>query len=706
MKKAVKVIALFILFLLMVSISAMLVAPFLSRSFVDYGHPLKAEWKQDEKGEKTSTTIIEYPGLGESMKVFYDKVNSPLRPSLLQIIVWFYILGVVYLLCMSALSKLEDQMFRRLGATVIPIQVLLVLLCITSVFVNAHQFNVKGVLTQTITDQELAKSVINDYEVTSFLRCLGLVFALVVADFVVLLTVGGLAEAADRSMKRLKRKAETLSKTDLNLGGVFVVVHGDDMVELSRVHQDFKWHFLIPIHTIRREILNRISLDNLFRYFMDGSKTIAFDELREKLLGSYRERFRPGNDASCNLIRNSLSNLGRGVERAVDGRVKEMSNGSLESAQCILQGVSDRTLARFKQDVVSGIQERIEESLRGFREAVLGRINSDVLGALTHDQAGSHMEVFPEGTKFFFRKGDSTTIVVEEKPQTRTIRFSEGFLAREANSESDSRTRRTNLLLAFPYVVFVIHFRGMGFCCLRVYYSNKPFTSLDDRLFLPNLPNIDNCAGVCLGFPGCQGRTFSERVQEVVSHFWQSEFNNDLRDNYNRMRGNDNHFSDIWHWEANSKIDPTFMLKVEWVPINTSFRELVGSLSQSGAEGEVRNLNEVARRAIEESEEQILGSVRDFCSGIAVDGRFEPTVAKELMGHIKAIAASVFSVVSEKTSELSGETDPEILERFNGAVAEAVGAVLQQEFTRLADEVLIRRQVGSRDLINRIAEGR
>lgn len=127
----------------------------------------------------------------------------------------------------------------------------------------------------------------------------------------------------------------------------------------------------------------------------------------------------------------------------------------------------------------------------------------------------------PKGTRFYVATGGYEYFVIEQEPRKRVMLTGPdvalGFFNKKATN-----------LFAMPYVVFVIQVPANakqvtpGF---RVFFSKEPLRTMDDKLLIAPLPNLDNRGTICVGStPAAVGQHTVEAVEEVIVNFWGSSF--------------------------------------------------------------------------------------------------------------------------------------------------------------------------------------
>jgi len=171
--------------------------------------------------------------------------------------------------------------------------------------------------------------------------------------------------------------------------------------------------------------------------------------------------------------------------------------------------------------------------------------------------------VVPDGTKFFCENDDEYVLIVEQKPQVRTVGFSQDFIRKY----SGSPIPKTTYKLAFPYIVFIFTVSYKSEVTkIQVAYRTASLQSLNDDLYYANLPNIiDESMCVCMGNELPRGRNLCNAVNKAITEFWARSFNTDATFAFEEH-------SPIIHkqritlesWERETKNNPLFVLKNIW----------------------------------------------------------------------------------------------------------------------------------------------
>lgn len=181
--------------------------------------------------------------------------------------------------------------------------------------------------------------------------------------------------------------------------------------------------------------------------------------------------------------------------------------------------------------------------------------------------------VLPQDCKLAYTKGNRTIVVIEQPPQIRSVTLSPELVsfkdisASQGNNSSGYRFR-----LSFPYVLFFLIFDKGKYSGHELYFRNKPLLSTRERVYLAPIPNIfsENGSRMCMGegFNINKNDSISKQSEFVVSTFWQSTFNDHLGNGDSSEI--DKRIKNWRTWQANTKIDPLFILKIQWSESRTT----------------------------------------------------------------------------------------------------------------------------------------
>jgi hypothetical protein len=217
--------------------------------------------------------------------------------------------------------------------------------------------------------------------------------------------------------------------------------------------------------------------------------------------------------------------------------------------------------------------------------------------------------VWPDGFKVAYTKGTRTVVVVEQKPQVRTVSFTPDLLSsqnvlKEAHGSTENGYRFS---LAFPFVYFVIVFDSGKYAYHEVYFRNKSLTSVREHIYLAPLPNVWNqqdkrqramCMGNGFSKEVLEELTIARQCELVISEFWQRTFNNDLGGGGQERI--DKRIRNYAEWQKHSEEDSLFILTVQW-PQGKTIKGVIES-------------------AIENRQQKVVDSVDNHIRSLLVNG--------------------------------------------------------------------------------------
>ncbi len=663
--------------------SLLVIVPAISVSYVDWSHPNHVEWRMqdgervvDEDG-KGKVSVDYSDGIGQNLNHFYDKLDFPWRPSITEIILICVGLGLLFLV----LENLLDYFYKDLD-----VDVLLWMVVVLQVLVWFLVFGINFATTGSgthftptiqglVNDEELVKAAVETSKQYAGSR--GVVGAFlaggsILALDIIALAIWGSFVGSVTVIKKCLRKY-LLS----GIEGVFlydrVLSLQGDLVILYDVQIRNKLGFLPAVQAKRiaqvtfRKFTNLIvhqaghSLVNQFHSRIEDSVATEIRTIEPQVIQTYGER------VLSRVTQRSLPLL----------RQAQRNNGNdIEGVKALLQTTSDQTLSRFQQDLVAGIAGVINDSLTTFRETVREQFASVLLGGWLAAQNTGREEIYPDGVRFLFAEGDTTIVVVEEKPQVRTVFFADDILRDE---DVELEKDQPGLQLAFPYTVFLIVFREGYFDQLCVFYRTEPLATLDDRLLRPNLPNVASDGFVCLQFPDRFGKrdTLAERVESVMSYFWQSYFNTHMSaDNYRPYRLRDRRLDGLRAWEKASKDDMLFVFDVNWFATERNLRGLIRELSRHATDTSVGRLEQIITDALFAGQDKIGELVQTYCGNLKVENRYPRTISDAVavkLGELQAGFSKIFTEELEKLARDETVHQVDLVAAIQTSVSRALG---------------------------------
>ena len=172
---------------------------------------------------------------------------------------------------------------------------------------------------------------------------------------------------------------------------------------------------------------------------------------------------------------------------------------------------------------------------------------------------------------FARRCGNDFTYALQYKPQQRSVILSGG-----TRWQKELETYR----LSFPYLIFVINFRGEHYDRVAVTLRNEPLRSLDDKIYRVPMSNIywePDGLGVCMCVDERLIGTVADCCRKVVEYFWFTKFGNITP--YIKNPGLDERVKNYDVWEHHSKLKPSFVHTVKWSDPKYTIRQLMRRLS-------------------------------------------------------------------------------------------------------------------------------
>lgn len=226
-------------------------------------------------------------------------------------------------------------------------------------------------------------------------------------------------------------------------------------------------------------------------------------------------------------------------------------------------------LSRIKNNLDATVSEKSEDAIKSFVENVTNNCSRQTNAWV--DANAAQLMIVPDGTKLVHRDANRVTVVVEQKPTTRTITFN------GSSRGLDPATYRISL----PYIQYFINFISDGsndrFNSMFMTCTTKSLTSLNDTVYKLPLPNVNTNGSVCVGnmaTGSSNGSNLVDKINSIITGFWQSNFNFDLSDsmiefwNSNFPSTNESlYFRRFPDWVAKSNEDSLFGLKATYHPI-------------------------------------------------------------------------------------------------------------------------------------------
>ena len=316
--------------------------------------------------------------------------------------------------------------------------------------------------------------------------------------------------------------------------------------------------------------------------------------------------------------------LNEAIKQAIEEN-EGMQNLSSE----ILQKVVTETIHKYQQKLNVGIEDSLSNLIESFKQKISETIFETTAGWRVHNR---DYFLFPRGCRFCFAKGDNIIVVIEQEPQIRSLLLSDKLL----NSKNSER-----VALALPYVSFILHFKKNVFASMFCGWRSTPVRDISDALCTPLLPNIHDNLAVCMGkVTGDLGDNISQRTDAVLNHFWNSQFNTDLSQNWNVKARYHTNFETAQKWSQASIYDSNFVLQINYKQART-LKSIVEILTKVDDEPDETLLRHTLSESIDQTVQSLFAKILRYFKNT----KFEKH-------HPKDITELVAKIMGESSSEL------------------------------------------------------
>jgi hypothetical protein len=330
--------------------------------------------------------------------------------------------------------------------------------------------------------------------------------------------------------------------------------------------------------------------------------------------------------------------------------------------------VADRNV--FRRKLLEEIGKKTAETFGSIAAKRIGELVMRVRQEVEPTDAGSGSEAsvaLPKGTRFFVKKGKMTVFVIEEPPQTRTLKMMD-----EAGQKSVSYQ------LSFPHVVFFVVLRGRKSDKMHVLFRKKPLRSLEDTLQCPALPNIHEDFQVCFA-PSASKDSLAVMAEESIGNFWGGRFL--LTDAASNMRKQ----ITLDAWVEGSKKDSLFGLSFDWRNTSVTVASMLKQITRdfgleqedtsSGTNNRGRKLMSALEQTIEKITASVENEMKETCFHLVPDWKVDETASAQLLANFRQVVGKISERMQESVSEeIDGLLKEEALQK---ALEDAVEQTIQ-----------------------------
>lgn len=428
----------------------------------------------------------------------------------------------------------------------------------------------------------------------------------------------------------------------------------------------------------KKTVLMRVSLEHYakgFLGFLPGFRirikgTVSLDDLTSAPITAAGAALEAHINNMPGAVKTAVgAPLQISIQSAI-GRIKVACNEKIETLLArfspLLSEFVKADRNSFRQSLLEGLGEKGSEIFASITRRHVHMLITRLKEELGHASQGESQKAgppaLPVGTRFYVQKGNMTVFVVEQPPQTRTLRIME-----------DNYQKGAFVTLHFPYVIFFIVLRGRKSDDMYVLFSKKPLRSLEDPLFCPATPNIYADFKVCFT-PSAAKDTQAEMAEASIASFWGGRFiETHDQGNYAKQISIDN-------WAKATKKDPLFALSFKWRSANRT----VGTLLES-IDADFLKVRADQRGTISES--RVEKAITELSETTANE------IVKELNGLVTKW--NLDSIALQKLQSSLEKITVEFAEHAKTALAKEAGGILSEISIRTILETAIQDTIQS-----------
>lgn len=465
-------------------------------------------------------------------------------------------------------------------------------------------------------------------------------------------------------MKNNQRELAALELAEGEEPETSLIIDAKGRVQVCRFDSVKVGWWIFSAWVYRRVVIRRTTIGKVIHELTTQASPVIAKLIRSRIERRSTRRLKTKTKKKLNaLVAGLCSSAFEQVSHALEVRVRELEQGALSArATRIVMACTDRVLANFKKEVERGIADIISGVLQRSYLRIQEAAIADYCRAGNESDMVAENDpwlVLPEGTKHISVKGESVVLVVEEKPQKRTLFFD-----------------NQHYYLALPYVVFVMHFvaKRLVKSSFYVYFRNKPIERTTAKLGCCGLPCVNNDGRLHFcnyaDFPG-KSTTIAEAANHAISQFWQSRFH--LDELYSLGPILSNQKVSLHAWEGKSAEDPDFILKTSWSAA-VVLRDKIDLVHES-IRGQ-RRANVVITDIVVDSGQEVRVEIEEFLASLETKTRFSRVIVDELAGLIPRLDEAQVNIIRAALqlalTKKSAEMRPQILEEVMAEVLESV----------------------------------
>ncbi len=314
---------------------------------------------------------------------------------------------------------------------------------------------------------------------------------------------------------------------------------------------------------------------------------------------------------------------------------------------------TENEIQEITSEIIDVFSKRLAQELQGESEELVDRIvrtHRDRLSRVSWKAASKWCKfdedgpvLMPDGTRIYYRKGNTEVVVSEFSPQVRFLKFKGSLVHKKKSSDNITLSQAEEVLhysLPLPYTVFIFKFIDGTFSSVKLAFSDKPLRKLEEKPLKPFLTNIDSNLSICLGVSFDRSKLIQHNIVQqiayVLDYYWQSVFTDEWSSHFwtsmQSFAESDPRMSSLDSWQKLGIENPLQVIEdVNWLQhTEESFGDiLVKLLEDDVVDSQFREdlyenisnecVNEIAnafKTSFEIVQERSLASAKDKCTEI------------------------------------------------------------------------------------------
>lgn len=326
----------------------------------------------------------------------------------------------------------------------------------------------------------------------------------------------------------------------------------DGSVEVAIYCYEVTW-MPWPLLFINKKVIKSFTKEEFSSYII--SKTV--DKIAAVFLNEYQTNLKSKGEETLRSFFHSLLQIVLYTFKEEFARKRK--NQPWKSAALILEELEIDILRNFKRAVSTAGSPKFKKMFNTISSDLVADIEKIIneKDSFFKIKESALKDVLPLNTRFYSRNAYKEVVVVEQSPMVRNLYVDPSISEEE---------KMSTFSLAFPFVIFVLQFNDGEFKKARLFYRNEPLHSLHDKLYISNLPNIDEKCVVCMGdsFPTLKSQEISGKVREIINYFWASNFNADYSEQFEAYGEQYEALNSFKKWQKVSKKNSNFSINIKW----------------------------------------------------------------------------------------------------------------------------------------------